>query len=84
MTIVNPVVAYVLGIVAFHTRPPQTSAAWAGLLSSAVLVSAGVWLLANSRTAQHAMPEPTAAMAQGKTAVATSTSSREETPPTAR
>ncbi len=85
MTIVNPVVAYVLGIVAFHTRPPQTSAAWAGLLCSAVLVSAGVWLLANSRTAQHAMPEPAAATAQGKTAtVATSTSSREETPPTTR
>lgn len=58
MTIVNPIVAYVLGIVAFNTRPPETASAWAGLLCSGVMVSVGVWLLAGSTTAQHAMPQP--------------------------
>jgi drug/metabolite transporter (DMT)-like permease len=53
MTITNPVVAYAIGVVAFHIPLPETWSAWAALLGAAVLVAAGVWLLANSPTAQR-------------------------------
>ena len=55
MTITNPVVAYAIGISAFHIRPPDTWSGWTGLLGAAVLVATGVWLLANSPTA-HRQP----------------------------
>ena len=53
MTTTNPVVAYALGITAFHIRAPGTWSAWTGLLGAGALVAGGVWLLANSPTAHH-------------------------------
>jgi drug/metabolite transporter (DMT)-like permease len=53
MTITNPVVAYIIGIAAFHIPPPDTWSAWAGLLGAAALVAAGVGFLASSPTAQR-------------------------------
>jgi drug/metabolite transporter (DMT)-like permease len=53
MTITNPVVAYMIGIAAFHITPPDTWSAWTGLLGAAVLVAGGVGLLAGSPTAQR-------------------------------
>jgi drug/metabolite transporter (DMT)-like permease len=68
MTITNPVIAYVIGIVAFQTPAPRTADAWLGLLGSAVLLAIGVWLLAGSRTAQHSNAKPVAAAQPTKTA----------------
>ncbi len=63
MTITNPIVAYVIGILAFQTPAPRTAGAWLGLLGSGAMLAIGVWLLAGSRTAQHsnaAVAEPPA------------------------
>lgn len=53
MTIANPVVSYVIGIVAFHISAPEAASAWAGLAGAAALIAIGVWLLATSPTARH-------------------------------
>jgi drug/metabolite transporter (DMT)-like permease len=68
MTITNPVVAYVVGILAFQTPAPRAADAWLGLLGSGALLAIGVWLLAGSRTAQHSNAGPTSTAQPTKTA----------------
>lgn len=71
MTITNPVVAYVIGIIAFQTPTPRTADAWAGLLGGGALLAVGVWLLASSPTARHSNAEPDEAKAGQPTKTAT-------------
>ncbi len=64
MTVTNPVIAYVIGILAFQTPAPRAADAWLGLVGSGALLTIGVWLLAGSRTAQHSNAKASEATAQ--------------------
>ena len=50
MTITNPVVSYLAGVLVFDVRPPTSPGALAAVAAAAALIAAGVVVLANSPT----------------------------------
>ncbi|XRQ14664.1 DMT family transporter [Actinomadura welshii] len=61
MTMTNPIASYLLAVLAFHTMPPRTAAAFAALSASAVLLTAGVSLLSRSAHAARRGDAPAGA-----------------------
>ena len=60
MTMTNPIASYLVAVLAFHTLPPRTAAAFAALSVAAVLLTAGVSLLSRSAAAARRGEEPAA------------------------